>query len=157
MEQVATSCSRASSWPRDWTCVFCTGRWILYHWAMREARGEWIITHTFKLIIGQRETSEGFQTKKSCETSCMLKQGLLWGGWSGMSWKNREESKHESRQTDFGSITFLFFFFNVLLKFPYQSSKFNVSKVSFLLLVEILVEKPLRPLLLILGYTEIYL
>lgn len=73
-----------------------------------------------------------------------------------MSWKNREESKHESRQTDFGSITFLFFC-NVLLKFPYQSSKNNVSKVSFLLLVEILVEKPLRPLLLILGYTAIYL
>ena len=25
-----------STWPRDWThtsCVFCTGRWILYHWA----------------------------------------------------------------------------------------------------------------------------
>ena len=55
------------------------------------------------------------------------------------------------------ALSLSFFFFNVLLKFPYQSSKINVSKVSFLLLVEILVEKPLRPLLLILGYTEIYL
>ena len=26
-----------SSWIRDWTCVFCIGRWILYHWATREA------------------------------------------------------------------------------------------------------------------------
>ena len=26
-----------SSWFRDWTCVSCTGRWILSHWAPREA------------------------------------------------------------------------------------------------------------------------
>ena len=26
-----------SSWTRDWTCVPCIGRWILYHWATREA------------------------------------------------------------------------------------------------------------------------
>ena len=26
-----------SSWIRDWTCVSCMGRWILYHWARREA------------------------------------------------------------------------------------------------------------------------
>ena len=26
-----------SSWTRDWNCVFCFGRWILYHWAPREA------------------------------------------------------------------------------------------------------------------------
>ena len=23
-----------SSWIRDWTCVSCTGSWILYHWAL---------------------------------------------------------------------------------------------------------------------------
>ena len=28
---------RGSSWPRDWTCVFCVGRWVLSHWATREA------------------------------------------------------------------------------------------------------------------------
>ena len=28
--------SRGFSWPRDRTHVFCTGRWILYHWAARE-------------------------------------------------------------------------------------------------------------------------
>ena len=29
--------SRGSSWPRDRTCISCIGRWILYHWATREA------------------------------------------------------------------------------------------------------------------------
>ena len=36
LEWVIVSFSRGSSWPRDWTrvsCIFCTGRWILYHWA----------------------------------------------------------------------------------------------------------------------------
>ena len=28
---------RGSSQPRDQTCISCTGRWILYHWATREA------------------------------------------------------------------------------------------------------------------------
>ena len=29
--------SKRSSRPRDWTCISCTGRWILYHWATWEA------------------------------------------------------------------------------------------------------------------------
>ena len=36
---IAISFSRGSSWPRDWTCVSCIGRQILYHWAAREAPG----------------------------------------------------------------------------------------------------------------------
>ena len=31
------SFSRGSSWSKDQTCVSCTGRWIIYHWATREA------------------------------------------------------------------------------------------------------------------------
>ena len=31
------SSSKESSWPRDQTHIFCIGRWILYHWATREA------------------------------------------------------------------------------------------------------------------------
>ena len=27
---------RESSWPRDWTCTSCIGRWILYYWATWE-------------------------------------------------------------------------------------------------------------------------
>ena len=40
LEWIAISFSRGSSQPRDWTrvsWVFCIGRWILYHWANREA------------------------------------------------------------------------------------------------------------------------
>ena len=36
LEWVAISSSRGSSQPRDWTCVSCTNRRILYHWAARE-------------------------------------------------------------------------------------------------------------------------
>ena len=46
LEWLAMPSSRGSSPPRDWTrvsCVSCTGRWILYHWATLEAysRGGW--------------------------------------------------------------------------------------------------------------------
>ena len=37
LEWTATAFSRGSSWHRDRTCVSCIGRWILYHWATREA------------------------------------------------------------------------------------------------------------------------
>ena len=33
LEWVTTSYSRASFWPRDQTCISCSGRRILYHWA----------------------------------------------------------------------------------------------------------------------------
>ena len=33
LEWVAISSSRGSSQPRDWTCISCIGRQILYHWA----------------------------------------------------------------------------------------------------------------------------
>ena len=34
LQWVAMPFSRGSSWPRDWTHVFCIGRWVLYHWAI---------------------------------------------------------------------------------------------------------------------------
>ena len=37
LEWVVTAFSRGSSQPRDWTCVLLHCRWILYHWATREA------------------------------------------------------------------------------------------------------------------------
>ena len=37
LEWVTISFSRGSSRPKDWTCISCTGRRILYHWATREA------------------------------------------------------------------------------------------------------------------------
>ena len=37
LEWVAMPSSRGTSWSRDWTCISCIGRRILYHWAAREA------------------------------------------------------------------------------------------------------------------------
>ena len=37
LEWVAIFSSRGSSQPRDWTCVSCIGRQILYHWGTWEA------------------------------------------------------------------------------------------------------------------------
>ena len=44
LEWVAISFSRASSWPRDRTCIACIGRWTLYHWATKEA---WILIYSY--------------------------------------------------------------------------------------------------------------
>ena len=38
LKGAAVSFSRGSSWPKDWTLVSCIGRWVLYHWATREAQ-----------------------------------------------------------------------------------------------------------------------
>ena len=40
LEPVALASSKGSSSPRDQTRVSCIGRWILYHWATREAHGQ---------------------------------------------------------------------------------------------------------------------
>ena len=37
LQWVAISFSRGSSWFRDWTCISCISRQILYHWATWEA------------------------------------------------------------------------------------------------------------------------
>ena len=36
LDWIAISFSRGSSQPRDWTCISCIGRQVLYHWATRE-------------------------------------------------------------------------------------------------------------------------
>ena len=44
LEWVAISFSRGSSRPRDWTCVSCIGRQILYCWGTREAQRKKVLT-----------------------------------------------------------------------------------------------------------------
>ena len=53
LEWVAISFSRGSSQPRDRTCISCFGRWVLYHWAAREAHGSghWHAMKNTKNII----------------------------------------------------------------------------------------------------------
>ena len=42
LEWVAFPFFRGYSWPRDWTCISCNSRLILYHWATWEAD---LVTH----------------------------------------------------------------------------------------------------------------
>ena len=44
LEWVAISFSSGSSQPRDWTCVSCFVRQILYHWTTREALNKCVVT-----------------------------------------------------------------------------------------------------------------
>ena len=48
LEWVTIPSSRASSWPREGTLVPCTGRQILYHWAISEAPSRY--WHMSKLV-----------------------------------------------------------------------------------------------------------
>ena len=36
LEWVVISSSKGFSWCMNWTCVSCSGRWIIYHWATRQ-------------------------------------------------------------------------------------------------------------------------
>ena len=45
LECIAISFSRGSSWTRDWTCVSCPSRWILYHRTTWEVQGSWSHRH----------------------------------------------------------------------------------------------------------------
>ena len=49
LEWVAIFFSRGSSIPRDQTPVSCIGRWILHHWATREA--QWLCYRDHKELI----------------------------------------------------------------------------------------------------------
>ena len=57
LEWVAMPISKRSSWPRDWTLASCIDRWILYHWATREA---WCHAYTHSLT----QTRWHFQNQK---------------------------------------------------------------------------------------------
>ena len=50
LKRVAISFSRASSPPRDRTCVSCIGRWILHHWGTWETDKAFIYPHRFEIL-----------------------------------------------------------------------------------------------------------
>ena len=72
---VAISYSRGYSRPRDWTCVSCIGRQILYHGATWEAKEEW---GTPYLVRGSRLEA----ATHKC-VACLIQVGLLWA----LPWK----------------------------------------------------------------------
>ena len=56
LEWVDISFSRGSYWIRNRTCVSCTGRRILYHWATREAL--WLCTATQFCCCGRKAATD---------------------------------------------------------------------------------------------------
>ena len=73
LEWVATYFSRGSSWPRDWICISCIGRQILYHWALREAQN----TAYQKLMVCEK-TNELKRIKKSMVSKLNFEKLPCW-------------------------------------------------------------------------------
>ena len=66
LEWVAISSSRGSSQPRDQTCISCTGRQVLYHWAIREAC-------LIKVHGGGKKAEDAKSERQSPEESSLVK------------------------------------------------------------------------------------
>ena len=76
-EWVVISFSRGSSWPRDWTWVYCIAGRHSTHWASREAPKDMLITQKLK-----ENTSFGSQGGMGEGLWCNLKQfPFLWEYW----------------------------------------------------------------------------
>ena len=75
LERVAISFSKGSLWPRNWTCVSCFGRQILYHWVPRE------VHYTIQGSINQ------FSQNKYMAWKC---QHELRIGQSMQTWMNKK-------------------------------------------------------------------
>ena len=52
--------------PRDWTCISCIGRWILYLWATREAPKVENLCNTWFLQLQQWEVGKEKMTVSNC-------------------------------------------------------------------------------------------
>ena len=79
LEWVAISSSRGSSWPRDRTrvsCIFCIGRWVLFHCATWEAQ---------ELSQGHWYKAEESQLLSSSSCSQEWCRGLWILGWNSWS------------------------------------------------------------------------
>ena len=77
LEWVAIPFSRGSSWPRDWTCISCTDRRILYCWATRE--GLFLLILAEVLFLQLQGEGRGFLVRRSWKMSVTI---LTRGGGS---------------------------------------------------------------------------
>ena len=66
LEWIAIFSSRESSRPRDWTCVSCIGRQVLYHWATRDA----LRIHVIPSKLGWLVSWYGRSLDKDCCMGC---------------------------------------------------------------------------------------
>ena len=82
LEWVAMPSSRGSLWPRDWTCISCIGRWILYHWATREAQDRWTgdLLWSFHLCISISNTGQTTVVEREGGKQGRRETGKLEGG-----------------------------------------------------------------------------
>ena len=98
LEWVAISSSRGSSWPRDWTCISCIGRRVLYHWATREPICNIRLDESLSVSskkVSSPFHSKGNRTSSPDETRVMRTGNTQWtsefwyspntriGGWWG--------------------------------------------------------------------------
>ena len=74
LEWVAISFSRVSSWSRDWTCVLCIGRQILYRWATKEAPSLMISGHK-SLSLCYLQAFDLSSSSKNSLTFCLRVAG----------------------------------------------------------------------------------
>ena len=71
LECIAISFSRGSSPPRNQTCISCTGRQTLYHWATEEVPYAWYIMSTSTYIFSFSLPIPLFLTGVSLINSCV--------------------------------------------------------------------------------------
>ena len=72
LEWVAISFSSGSSWPRGWMHVSCIGRWVLYHWATREA-----LKNIFSLKKGRWSDNKQKKVSWSSLLHCIYKVTVI--------------------------------------------------------------------------------
>ena len=61
----------ASSWIRDQTHVSCTGRWILHHWATREAQADLCLREDFQDFSGRQKIKRKSIYKNERQSSAL--------------------------------------------------------------------------------------
>ena len=122
---IAIFFSRASSQPRDQTCISCIGRQILYHWATREA-----LTVTVTAVKRETGVSGTFLTLNLKDLEYSLGTGRLSGIVGGSSWwqmtllvpRQQELIKLHSCPLPWMPVAYLFFFFFFQPPFTYLST-----------------------------------
>ena len=80
LEQVAISFSRGSSWTRNWTCISCNGRWILYQWDTSETHSKYSLVNCFwQLHNILSDDEELFSATNNAAVDIFL-HGASWAG-----------------------------------------------------------------------------